>query len=164
MSYMRKKTGRELAREQKAVEQALAGVALHFTGDEAVTSFVQHVLTDAERTIIGRRLAVARMILSGATYFDVYDELTISPNTFRNVRHWLDRELPDYNDVLIENKRRAAARAAKKFKRAYKQRPRPFSLADLKQRYPAHFLLFNLTEELVDLYQQRRTAKSQHKQ
>lgn len=134
--------------ERDLALKALNSAAGQFGGEKAVSNFIDKVLTDGERIDIGRRIAVARMILEGNTYFEIHSKLSISPNTFRNIRQWVHEELPNYNDVLESNRKLSEKRALKKQKKSF-HRTQPFSFQDLKKRYPMHFLLFNLFDELI---------------
>ncbi len=133
--------------EEKLINAALMSAANQFSGQNAVNSFIQQVLTERERHAIGRRLAIARFILAGATYYEICEKLHISPNTFRNIRRWVSDELPAYNNILNENKI-IRQKKDKGQSRKSSERVIPFSFEDLKQRYPMHFFLFNLTDEL----------------
>jgi len=134
-------------KEQKLIQTALTSAAKQFSGKNAVNSFIEQVLTERERHAIGRRLAIARLILAGATYYEICEKLHISPNTFRNIRRWVSAELPAYNSILDENKKiKLEVDRGKSKKNSV--RVIPFSFEDLKQRYPMHFFLFNLTDEL----------------
>lgn len=145
-------------KEKKLALDILARTAHQFSGKDGVSSFIDHVLTEGEKVAVGRRIAVARMVLSGKTYFEVNESLSISPNTFRNIRKWLNEELPGFNDVLAQNKKEDEEKVIKKNKN-HREPVRPFSLADLKRRYPMHFLLFNLADEMISHNQRKRTIK-----
>jgi uncharacterized protein YerC len=145
-------------KEKKLALDILTQMADQFSGKDGASSFINHVLTEGEKVAIGRRIAVARMVLSGKTYFEVNELLSISPNTFRNVRKWLHEELPGFNDVLERNKKVEEEKALKRSKK-YREPVQPFSFADLKRRYPMHFLLFNLADEIISHNQRKRTIK-----
>jgi len=145
-------------KEKKLALKLLDKVANQFSGSGGLPSFISRVLTEGERVTIGRRIIVARMIIEGQTYFEICQKLSISPNTFRNIRKWIIEELPGYNEVLEENKKDVAEKAKKKKARHF-ERTEPFSMAGLKQRYPGHFLLFNLADELMSNNQRQRVMK-----
>ncbi|HMO78291.1 MAG TPA: helix-turn-helix domain-containing protein [Candidatus Paceibacterota bacterium] len=147
--------------EDKLINETLIGAANQFKGNDAVHSFIKKVLTERERQEIGRRLAVARLILAGATYYEVCEKLHISPNTFRNIRRWVSDELPDYNNILDENKAVRIQRDKKRVRSSY-QRISPFSFEDLKRRYPMHFFLFNLADELLTLKENKPNSKQEN--
>lgn len=135
-------------RERELVLKTLSDSAKQFTGEDAVNDFIKTVLTDGERINVGRRITVARMVLTGETFFEIHSKLHISPNTFRNIRRWIHKELPEYNKVLEQNRDREEEKVAKQQSRSH-ERVEPFSFADLKRRYPMHFLLFNMSDEFM---------------
>lgn len=133
-------------------EIASALAALHKSGEtfaqnEGTLSFIDTVLTEGEQIVIGRRILIAQLILQGFTYYEINDRLQVSPNTFSKVRKWLASQMPNYETVLKEVSSAQAEKAAQRDKRT-KQRIEPFSLAALKKKYPMHFLLLNLIDEL----------------
>lgn len=147
-------------RQIKERELALKNLnesAKQFTGENAVNDFISTVLTDGERINIGRRITVARMVLAGKTFFEIHEKLHISPNTFRNIRRWIYKELPEYNQVLEQNRDREEEKILKKQNRSH-EHIEPFSFADLKRRYPMHFLLFNISDEVLSRRSHRKRS------
>jgi uncharacterized protein YerC len=122
--------------------------AARMSGKRAVTKFVEDLMTEDEMVTIGRRLLIAQMILSGKTQAEIRYLLGVSPNTFTRMRKWLEREIPEYGKAIKDHKKRQKERDDRRRKKVY-DRPQPFSLADLQRRYPMHFLLFNVAEELL---------------
>jgi len=128
--------------EQKLLYEALRSVAVSFAAKHGIENFLNKVLTEGERVTIGRRLLIAQLILSNKTYFEINEKLSVSPNTYSKVRKWLQSELPDYELVL--------AQYATTSKTAKRQRIKPFSFKHLQKKYPMHFLLVSLTENLLN--------------
>ena len=139
---------RSLPSQQKLAINALLKATAQMSGKNAASTFVKELLTEAEMVTVGRRLLMARMILSGKTQAEIRAELGVSPNTFTRVRKWLEREIPEYGEAVKDHNKRQREKI-KKRQKSHKDRPRPFTLADLRRRYPAHFLLFNVSEELL---------------
>lgn len=142
----------------KLINDSLLSAASQFDGKNAVNSFIQQVLTENERLVIGRRIAIARLILAGMTYYEVCEKLQISPNTFRNIRQWVGKELPAYKNVLDVQKELKVKKDRAKYKKI-NPRITPFTFADLKRRYPMHFLLFNIADELLKLKGNKNVAR-----
>lgn len=97
------------------------------------------LLTRKEKITLGRRVLIAQSILSGKTRFEINEKIGVSPNTFAQINRWLESDFATY----------ASAHTTQVSSR--KQRSKylkPFSYEHLKQKHPAHFLLFTLTEEL----------------
>lgn len=129
--------------------QALFSTARSISGDDAVSIFIKNVLTESEQILIGRRLLIAQMILSGKKQAEIMYELNVSPNTFSRTRKWLNGQIPEYDKALkefqAEQKSIANDSIASKPKRT---KVDPHSFEALKRKYPAHFLLFSLFDEL----------------
>ncbi len=131
-------------KEDKLINDALSAAAGQFKGEAAVNSFIQQVLTEKERLAVGRRIVIARLILTGATYYEVNEILQISPNTFRNIRQWISKELPSYRDVKDKQKKPKSKKSS-----GSRNRVSPLSFTDLKSRYPMHFLLFSIADNIL---------------
>ena len=85
--------------------------------------------------MLGRRILIARLLLSGETYEGIYDRLGMSPGTIRNVDRWLQDQMPGYEDVIQTMEEELE-------KRELKKKYATSMLYRLKKRYPLHFLLF----------------------
>ncbi|MAZ30031.1 hypothetical protein CL655_01980 [bacterium] len=130
--------------EKKLIANTLAEVSRQYNGPEAITQFIDNVLTDAERQAVGRRLLMARLYLEGYSGAEIKELLHVSPNMLSVVRKWVENLPKKYRD-FYRNRTTQSSQP---------QRPRgralhaPLSLARLRKNYPAHFLLFNLIDEL----------------
>lgn len=133
--------------DKKEILEALNSVATELKGSAAVITFINHLLTESEKITIGRRVLMAKMIIEGYTRAEIRHKLGVSPNTFSRTRKWLEREIPDYETTL---KQFATDQNNKKVRNKLpsKGRRQLLSLADLKHRYPMHFLLLNIIDEL----------------
>jgi uncharacterized protein YerC len=112
-------------------------IAVKSSGDHMLTQ----LLTDKEKIVLGRRLLIAEAIRAGKTRMEINTQIRVSPNTFAQINRWLETEQKDYVPATSKQ-------SSRKHMSRYKQRIEPFSYEDLKRRYPMHFLLFNLVEEL----------------
>ncbi len=145
---MSKSIKKQKPKEKHLVEQALYEAARRMDGKYPAETFIEKLLTESERNIIGRRLLISQMILAGKTQAEIRYELSVSPNTFTRTRKWLSQQLPSYNETLEEYKTKQ--KLTEKTKES-KKTPRPdyLSLQAMRYRYPGHFLLFNIAEELL---------------
>jgi len=112
---------------------------------QASTSAPQQIttlLTAHEKITIGRRILIAQSIVAGKTRSEIMALMQISPNTFTQIKQWLDSQLTEYAS--------AHGKAAENTQ-TEKEPVQHFSYTHLKQTYPGHFLLFSLTEELFKL-------------
>ena len=107
---------------------------------------ITQLLTKKERIIIGRRILIAQAILAGKTRYEIQNHMKISPNTFTQVKQWLESEFLDY----VPSTKTATPSSCMKNKPKI-TRVEPFSYEAIKRKYPAHFLLFSLVEELFSI-------------
>jgi uncharacterized protein YerC len=112
--------------------------------------FIKELLTESEQLMLGRRLLVARMLLSGVSQAEIRHTLRLSPNTVWKVNKWLIEQLPEYGEAL---KKTEKEREEKSVRRKQTQSPHkkfdPFTFAGLKKKYPMHFLLFNIADQVL---------------
>ena len=82
------------------------------------------------------------MLLEGKTYMEITGELKVGIDTINRVHQWLDDETGGYE--------RAVAGISKIFNGRKKVSDYHDSsmFGELKRRYPLHFLLFNIFDEL----------------
>ncbi len=107
------------------------------------TIFAQ-LLTRKEKMILGRRILIAQAILEGKTRYEISNHITLSPNTFTQIKQWLASEFPEYQSSYNVNTFKTPPPPRKTY-------AEPFTYQYIKQKYPGHFLLFSLVEELFSL-------------
>ena len=131
-----KKRMSDLSKEERIrTLDALYTAAGTVRGRVAMKLFLRDLLTESERVMLGRRILIARLLLSGETYDGIYDRLGASPGTVRNVDRWLQDQIPGYEDVIKALEEEFGTR---EFKKKYATS----MLFRFKRRYPLHFLLF----------------------
>jgi uncharacterized protein YerC len=116
---------------------ALYTAAGSLKGRNNMKAFLKELLTPSERLMLGRRILIARYLLSGYTHAEIGAYLEVGPNTIVKVERWLHAQMPGY--------RAAIKGLEKEFKKRSDRREiaaNPFSLKALKKKYPLHFLLF----------------------
>ena len=127
----------ELSKEEQIKTlDSLYTAAAAVRGRAAMKSFLRDLLTESERIMLGRRILIARLLLSGETYEGIYDRLGTSPGTVRNVDRWLQDQMPGYEDAI-------RALEEELGKREFKKKYATSMLYRFKKRYPLHFLLFH---------------------
>lgn len=144
---MSKNFGKINAREQKMLADTLGHIEKQLKDPKLADTFLNTLLTKKEKLTIARRLLIASMIQRGETYVAINEKLAVSPNTFTQIKKWLEEVLPDYNTAL-EHTQKASRKRASVRKQKGKEYTAPLSLQCMKRNYPAHFLLFTLAEEL----------------
>lgn len=107
---------------------------------EEVKNFFKDLLTPTESVMLGRRLQIARMLLEGKGYDFICEEIKTSKATIANVHQWLSSGFGGYENAL----KRFEKIVEKRFERAKGRRSAPMSFEWMKNKYPLHFLLFNL--------------------
>jgi len=109
---------------------------------DEVKKFLRDLLTESERIMIGRRIIIAQRLLEDKSYVEIKQELGVGVDTIMRVHKWLEDENYGYEETI------------KKLEKEYKNRkwseknPGTSGFAQLKRRYPLHFFLFNLFDEL----------------
>ena len=121
--------------EQIKTLDSLYTAAAAIRGRSAMKSFLRDLLTESERIMLGRRILIARLLLSGETYDGIYDRLGASPGTIRNVDRWLQDQMPGYENAIHAIEEEFG-------KREFKKKYATSMLYRFKKRYPLHFLLF----------------------
>ncbi len=105
----------------------------------SMKAFLRDLLTESERIMLGRRIILAREILSGKTYDEIVAEHKVGKDTILRIRKWLDDQFPGYENAIYEMEEEFKARK-KKFEN--KKLYATSALYRLKKKYPLHFLLF----------------------
>ncbi len=106
-------------------------------GREATKQFLKELLTPSERIMLGRRIWIARLLLSGYTHAEIGAELEVGPNTVAKVDKWVQQQMPGYREAI-----KGLEREMKKRQDKRDIAQNPYSLKALKKKYPLHFLLF----------------------
>jgi uncharacterized protein YerC len=131
-----KRRKEDLSREEQIrTLDALYTAASSVQGRKAMKGFLRDLLTESERIMLGRRILIARLLLSGETYDAVRERTGAGPATIGRVHHWLKDQLPGYEEAL-------AGMDAELEKRDMRKKYATSALYRLKKRYPLHFLLF----------------------
>ena len=98
-------------------------------------AFLRDLLTPSERIMLGRRIWIARLLLSGYSQAEIGEKLQVGPNTIWKVERWLRDQMPGYETVIKE--------LEKELKHRNNRKPlSTFTFKKLKQKFPLHFLLF----------------------
>jgi uncharacterized protein YerC len=105
-------------------------------GRAAMKTFLRDLLTESERIMLGRRIVIARRLLKGDSTSDISAEMHVGLDTIYRIERWLYGQFGGYEHAIAglekehEGRRRKAAAKV------------PFSFANLKKKYPLHFLFF----------------------
>jgi len=130
------------ADKEEAV-RALHGVAKGMTDKDSVLEFVKVMLTESEQHVIGRRILLAQMLLTGHNHTEIKERLHISPNNFIRTRRWVEKQIPNYREVAKEVDK-TQERKSGGF--AYIN---PLTFTGMKRKSSKHFLLSNISDDLL---------------
>jgi len=105
---------------------------------EEVKNFFRDLLTPSESLMLARRIAVAKMLLAGATYEEIRNKLKVGHDNIKSVYRWLYDGFGGYN-LALEKVAKKKMRKKNIDRSTYTGSP----LDNLRRKYPAHFLLLN---------------------
>lgn len=147
---MAKALSRISPKEKEKIATLFSEIDAQLVGKHPIKTFIETILTEGEQLIIGRRLLIAQRLLAGRTQHEIINELRVSPNTVSHTRKWLMGKAPEYSQILKESERLAKARSQAREKKQKQPREllEPYTFAGMKKKYPLHFLLFTLADEL----------------
>ena len=134
---MKKKLDQLTNQQQMETLDMLYTAAGTISGRNATKAFLKELLTPSERIMLGRRIWIARLILSGCSHADIGEKLEVGPNTIVRIEKWLKKQMPGYRDAIKGLEKELDKRALKSD--VYNN---PFGFNALKKKYPLHFLLF----------------------
>ena len=132
---MKKKISDLSEQERIKTLDALYTAASSIRGRQAMKLFLRDLLTESERIMLGRRILIARLLLTGATYDEVSSRMGTGHGTIRSVDRWLNDQLPGYEEAI-------SAMEDEFKRRDFKKKYASSALMRLKKKYPLHFLLF----------------------
>ena len=127
-------------RQRIEILDSLYTAAAGVKGRGAMKLFLRDLLTESERIMLGRRIVIARKLISGETHRSIEIELSVGKDTVWRVQRWLNDQLPGFENAISELEKEFGNR---EFRKLYAQS----AIFRLKKRYPAHFLLFPMPKE-----------------
>jgi len=131
------------SQERMETLDALYTAASTIRGRDATKHFLRDLLTESERIMLGRRILIARALLSGHTYEDITERLQVGRDTIARVDIWIDEKSGDYAGAVKAMRKEYKARDTKRvFGELRVDTSFAGSLTKLKKKYPLHFLLF----------------------
>ncbi len=132
----------------KLAIKTLFGAADSAAKENKGKNFIKELLTESEQLMLGRRLLIAQMLLSGRSQAEIIYDLKLSPNTVIKVKRWLIDEFPEYGKaVKLEKEKRAKNNLTKEYNEGQEHYSQ-LTFASLKKKHPMHFLLFNLSDKI----------------
>ncbi len=108
---------------------------------EEVKNFFKDLLSESEAIMLARRIEVAKRLLEGESYEKINADLRVGTDTIARVQQWLVSGFGGYQKAVSGFQKELNRRFAKSSKPGEST---PYSFNWMKQRYPLHFLMFNL--------------------
>lgn len=108
---------------------------------EETKHFFKDLLSESEAIMLARRIEIAKRLLEGESFDNIIRELKVGKDTIGRVQRWLVSGFGGYEKAVNGFKREADRRFSKSSKIVKNE---PYSFNWIKQKYPLHFLLFNL--------------------
>ncbi|EKD32909.1 MAG: TrpR like protein, YerC/YecD [uncultured bacterium] len=87
---------------QEDILNSFCEVLFGLKSNADVKDFIKDLLNRQERIMLARRLMIANMLFSGATYDEIQNELRASPNTISRVERWLHFGRRGYVKAILE--------------------------------------------------------------
>jgi TrpR-related protein YerC/YecD len=114
---------------------------------EEIRLFFKDLLTLDEIATLMRRIEVATLLMAGYTYNQIADILGVGKGKVTNVQKSLTSGGEGYKIIIkrLLEQRKRKLKIQKKRTKALTS-----SFEKLKQKYPLHFLLFNLIDEISE--------------
>ena len=103
-------------------------------------SFLNDVLTESEKIMIGRRILVAKKLLAGQSYRDITREMGVGLDTVHKVKRWLGGRHSGIEKV-VERVKKSARRFSKNKSEFLDYYPTS-GLAEIKRRYKSYYWLY----------------------
>lgn len=139
---MKRKAAELSKKERIETLDALYTAAGSLRGREAMRVFLRELLTESERIMLGRRILIARLLLMSNSTEDICEKMRVGMDTVYRVERWLRAQFPG-----LKNGVKGLERELDRRKRR-REASNPFTFAYLKRKYPLHFLLWNIADEL----------------
>lgn len=108
---------------------------------EETKRFFKDLLSESEAIMLARRIEIAKRLLEGESFDNIIRELKVGKDTIGRVQRWLVSGFGGY-EKAVNGFKKEADRRFKKSSKTVKNKPYGFNW--IKQKYPLHFLLFNL--------------------
>ena len=134
---MKKKAEQLTNEERMRTLDMLYTAAASIRGRTDMKLFLRDLLTESERIMLGRRIWIARLLLSGTSQADIMCSLKVGSNTVWRVEKWLHDSFPGYEKAIQNINKEMDKRAIMR-----EIKDNPLGYAARKKKYPLYYLLF----------------------
>jgi TrpR-related protein YerC/YecD len=105
---------------------------------QEAAKFFKDLLTPSESLMLTRRIAIAKLLLEDWTFMEIAQKLKVGTNTVNSVNRWLFTGFGGYLNELKKSKS----------KKEFQESMPTTTWERLKKKYPAHFMVFNLANNV----------------
>lgn len=116
----------------------------HAKSKNEVKSFINDILTESEKIMLGRRILIAKRLLGKQSYPEIAREIGVGFDTIYKVKKWLGGRHQGYKKVVEKFDKILKPQIKSGFRDYYPSGP----FADLKRRYRSYYWLSNLLDEI----------------
>ncbi|OGN01293.1 MAG: hypothetical protein A3B91_01400 [Candidatus Yanofskybacteria bacterium RIFCSPHIGHO2_02_FULL_41_29] len=111
-----------------------------------IKSFINDILTEGEKIMVGRRILIAKRLLIGQPYRKIVAEMEVGLDTVYRVKKWLGGRHKGYEKVVEKIKK--AVRSSVKRKSGFKDYYPTGGFAEIRRRYKSYYWFSDLLDEL----------------
>lgn len=108
---------------------------------EEVKQFFKDLLSQSEAIMLARRIEIAKQLIEGESYESISADLKVGYDTIARVQRWLTSGFGGYEKAISGFQKELNRRFSKPSESGGGA---PYSFNWMKQKYPLHFLMFNL--------------------
>ncbi len=119
---------------------------------EDAAKLLRDLLSFTEAEVIAKRIKIAEMLLSGATYQEVIDRLKVGSGTIFKVQEWLKISGDGYKKAIQKTK-------GKELKKVETLNYNPEDWMSMKKRFPAYYWPEILLENIIATANKRQRSK-----
>lgn len=120
---------------------------------EEVKNFFKDLLSSSEALMLARRIQIAKLLVAGGSYDAIRETTGAGYATIGNVQRWLDAGFGGYIKAL-ENLNDKIQRGEAQYAKSSND-----SWSAIKKKYPTHFAISNMFEQLEKWNQERQKRR-----
>ncbi len=117
----------------------------HAKNRNEVKSFINDLLTESEKIMLGRRIVIAKKLMARQSYENIVQELGVGLDTVYRVKKWLGGRYQGY-EKIIEDIRKMKPR--KKRNSGFSDYYPSTGLAKIRRQYKRYYWLADMIDEL----------------
>ena len=111
-----------------------------------IKSFINDILTEGEKIMVGRRILIAKRLLTREPRRKIVAEMGVGLDTVYRVKKWLGGRHKGYEKVIEKIKK--AVRSSAKRKLELRDYYPTSGLAEIRRRYKSYYWLSDLLDEI----------------